>query len=539
MGERGSLRILAITGGHRVDLDAFTGMLGGICADRGWVFAHAAQPAAQEWLSPQHRGEFDAVLCHDLPGLALRRGTAPRPIPPAPEVARRLAELLAAGQGFVFLHHALAGWPAWPEWAGVLGGRYHYAPAELRGQPWPDSGFRYAQYTARVADRRHPVCAGLDDFVLDDELYCCPVFEDDVTPLLRADAPAGPFRETYYEVLGTPNPGPAWQHPAPSDLIAWVKSAGRSPVAYIQPGDGPDTFSRPAYRRLVANALEWVSSADARAWAAEHPTDISPAGRLRQETSMDLQLTGRKALVTGASRGIGRAIATELAREGCDLALCARGAEALEAFAKELRELGRTVYVQAVDVSDEAAVTGFVQAAAQELPGLDIVVSNVSAGSVKGPDQWRVSFQSDLLAFVRLVEAALPHLEQSDAAAVVALATTSAFDTLPPTAPNSYSALKAAVLQHASALGHALAPKGIRVNTVSPGPVDFPDGDWDRLRQRRPEFYEGIQARIPIGRLGRAEEIARAVTFLASPAASFCTAVNLVVDGGFVSRVHA
>src|SRR6478735_3302986 len=100
MGERGSLRILAITGGHRVDLDAFTGMLGGICADRGWVFAHAAQPAAQEWLSPQHRGAFDAVLCHDLPGLALCRGTAPRPIPPSPEVARRLAELLAAGQGF-------------------------------------------------------------------------------------------------------------------------------------------------------------------------------------------------------------------------------------------------------------------------------------------------------------------------------------------------------------------------------------------------------------------------------------------------------
>jgi len=254
---------------------------------------------------------------------------------------------------------------------------------------------------------------------------------------------------------------------------------------------------------------------------------------------MDLNLTGRKALVTGASRGIGRAIAAELAGEGCDLALCARGAEGLEAVAKELREQGRTVYAQPVDMSDETAVTGFVQAAAQELSGLDIVVSNVSAGSVKGPGQWQTSFQADLLAFVRLVEAALPHLEQSDAAAVVALATTSAFDTLPPTSANSYSALKAAVLQHASALGHALAPKGIRVNTVSPGPTDFPGGDWDRLHQRRPEFYEAVQARIPIGRLGRPEEVARAVTFLASPAASFCTAVNLVVDGGFVSRVQA
>jgi 3-oxoacyl-[acyl-carrier protein] reductase len=254
---------------------------------------------------------------------------------------------------------------------------------------------------------------------------------------------------------------------------------------------------------------------------------------------MDLHLTGRKALVTGASRGIGRAIASELAREGCDLALCARGVEALEAFAKELRELGRTVYTQAVDVSDADVVTGFVEAAAQELSGLDIVVSNVSAGALKGPDQWRLSFQADLLAFVRLVEAAVPHLERSGAAAVVVLGTTSAFDTLPPTSPNSYAAFKAAVLQHASGLGHALAPKGIRVNTVSPGPIDFPGGAWDKLHETRPEFYESIRDRIPVGRLGRAEEVARAVTFLASPAASFCNAVNFVVDGGFVSRVQA
>ena len=250
---------------------------------------------------------------------------------------------------------------------------------------------------------------------------------------------------------------------------------------------------------------------------------------------MDLQLTGRKALVTGASRGIGRAIAIELARAGCDLALCARGAEPLEALAKEL---GGTVYTQAVDVSDEQAVAGFVDTAAEQLSGLDVVVSNVSAGGLKGPDQWRLSFQADLLAFVRLAEAAIPHLERSDAAAIVVIGTTSAFDTLPPTSANSYAALKAAVLEHASGLGHALAPKGIRVNTVSPGPIDFPGGAWDSLHERRPEFYEGIRARIPLGRLGRAEEIARAVTFLASPAASFCTAVNLVADGGFTSRVQ-
>jgi 3-oxoacyl-[acyl-carrier protein] reductase len=250
---------------------------------------------------------------------------------------------------------------------------------------------------------------------------------------------------------------------------------------------------------------------------------------------MDLQLTGRKALVTGASRGIGRAIAAELAREGCDLALCARGAEPLEALAKEL---GGTVYTQALDVADEQAVAGFVETAAQELSGLDIVVSNVSAGSVKGPDQWRISFEADLLPFVRIVEAAVPYLEQSDAAAIVVIGTTSAFDTAFPAAPNSYAALKAAALEHAAALGHSLAPKGIRVNTVSPGPIYFAGGAWDKVREGRPELYESIRARIPLGRLGRPEEVARAVTFLASPAASFCTAVNLVVDGGVVSRIQ-
>ena len=253
---------------------------------------------------------------------------------------------------------------------------------------------------------------------------------------------------------------------------------------------------------------------------------------------MDLHLTGRKAIVTGASRGIGRAIAEQLAAEGCHLALCARGVESLEQFADELRAGGSTVVTAAVDVSDEASVTAFVETAATGLGGLDVVVSNVSAGGLKGPDQWTQSFQADLLAFVRLVEASVPHLEQSDAAAIVAVGTTSAFDTLPPTSANSYAALKAAVLQHASGLGHSLAPKGIRVNTVSPGPTDFPGGAWDNLHQNRPEFYETIRARIPMGRLGTAEEVARAVTFLASPAAGFCTAVNLVVDGGFVSRVQ-
>jgi type 1 glutamine amidotransferase len=258
---------LAVTGGHRVDLDSFCTMLSAISAERGLAYAHCVQPAAQGWFTPAQHGAFDAILCHDLPGLHLQRGTAPTPAGPDPQVRRDLHELLVAGQGIVFLHHALAGWPGWPAWAEVLGGRYHYAPARLRGSDWPDSGFRYADYTARVIDRGHPVCAGIDDFALSDELYRCPVFEDDVVGLLRADATPGEFHETFHEVLGTARDGAPWTHPPASDLIGWATSAGTSPIVYLQPGDGPETFADPTFRRLVGNALAWVASADARDWA--------------------------------------------------------------------------------------------------------------------------------------------------------------------------------------------------------------------------------------------------------------------------------
>ena len=166
------------------------------------------------------------------------------------------------------------------------------------------------------------------------------------------------------------------------------------------------------------------------------------------------------------------------------------------------------------------------------------MVSNASVGTQKGPEQWLTSFQADLLAFVRLAEAAVPHLGASDAGAIISIGTTSAFDTLPPTGPNSYGAAKAAVTHHAAALARSLAPQGIRVNTVSPGPVEFTGGTWERIKEQRAEFYDAVKGRIPLGRLGSPEDVARAVTFLASPAAAYITGANLVVDGGFVSRVQ-
>jgi type 1 glutamine amidotransferase len=189
-------------------------------------------------------------------------------------VRKALVDLLGRGQGFVVTHHALAGWPAWEGWAEALGGRFHYAPGRLRGRDWPSSGTRLASYTARVVAPDHPVCAGVADFPISDELYCCPVFEDEIVPLLRADAPMDGelFTSTYEHVLDGEAAAPDCRdHPRASDAIAWATTAGRSPLVYVQPGDSAATFGLSAYRALIANALAWVASPDAHRWAADHP----------------------------------------------------------------------------------------------------------------------------------------------------------------------------------------------------------------------------------------------------------------------------
>lgn len=253
---------------------------------------------------------------------------------------------------------------------------------------------------------------------------------------------------------------------------------------------------------------------------------------------MDLGLSGKRALVTGASKGIGLATARRLTAEGAMVAVCARGEVALKEAANSLAEGGATVHAATVDASDGDALRSFVADTVARFDGLDIVVHNTSASAGRGPEQWVNSFNLDLMPLVHLVEAAQPSLAASGSGAVVAIGTTNALETAPPAAANSYGALKAAVIQYASALGHTLAPQGIRVNTVSPGPVWFPGGVWETIKGKMPELYESVLANIPLGSMATDEDIANAITFLASPAAGHITGTNLVVDGGFAKRVQ-
>ena len=251
---------------------------------------------------------------------------------------------------------------------------------------------------------------------------------------------------------------------------------------------------------------------------------------------MDLQLKGAKAIITGGTKGIGRAIANTLADEGCNVGICARNQEEIDAAVADLSGRGVTAFGQSVDVGDADALSGWVSACADALGGIDIVVSNVSGGGAQGDEAWRRHLEYDMLGAVRLVEASMPHLEASDNGNIVMISTTAALEKFIAAGP--YNALKAALLQYSGALSQDLAPKGIRVNAVSPGPIFVEGGSWDNIKKNMTPFYEATLAEIPMGRMGSAEEVAAQVALLASPRAAFTTGTNVVIDGGLTKRIQ-
>jgi 3-oxoacyl-[acyl-carrier protein] reductase len=252
---------------------------------------------------------------------------------------------------------------------------------------------------------------------------------------------------------------------------------------------------------------------------------------------MDLGLSGKKAIVTGGSRGIGRAITERLLAEGATVAISARGSEGLDAALADLSKLG-SVSGASVNVADGDALTAWVVDAATAMGGLDIIVSNASGGGAgkTTAEAFQQTLDVDILGLVRMVDAGRPFLEASGAGSIIAISTTAALEHFG-NGLGSYHALKAGLINLIAGYSQALGSVGIRANCVSPGPIWVDGGGWDQIKQHVPAMYDGAIANHPSGRLGTAAEVANAVAFLASPAASWITGENLVVDGGYTKRI--
>lgn len=252
---------------------------------------------------------------------------------------------------------------------------------------------------------------------------------------------------------------------------------------------------------------------------------------------MDLGLKGKKAIVTGATRGIGRGVAELLLAEGANVAFCARSTDEVAECAASLGRPGAEVFGEAVNVRDADAYRAWLARAVASLGGCDVFIPGVSGGGgMDSEKNWVRNFEIDMLHTVRGCEALMPHLEKSGAGSIVIIGSTNAVETF--AAPMAYNAIKAALVTYSKQLSQYVGRKNVRVNTVSPGPIYFEGGAWEMIKGTQAKMYDWAMKQFPCGRMGTVEEIARVIVFVASPAASLITGANVIADNGFTKRVQ-
>jgi 3-oxoacyl-[acyl-carrier protein] reductase len=251
---------------------------------------------------------------------------------------------------------------------------------------------------------------------------------------------------------------------------------------------------------------------------------------------MDLGLRGKKAIVTGATKGIGRGVVELLVTEGASVGFCARDAGEVAKAVEAIKRPNVHVVAEAVDVRDGEAYKRWLGRTVAALGGCDIFVAGVSGGAGMDENSWVQNFEIDMLHTVRGCEALMPHLEKSGSGSVLMIGSSSAVETFG--APMPYNAIKAGLITYSKQLSQFVAQKSVRVNVVSPGPIYFEGGVWETIKGAQPEFYDWALKQIPCGRMGTVEEIARVIVFVCSPAASHVTGANIMADNGITKRVQ-
>ncbi|NCO63602.1 MAG: SDR family oxidoreductase [Flavobacteriales bacterium] len=245
---------------------------------------------------------------------------------------------------------------------------------------------------------------------------------------------------------------------------------------------------------------------------------------------MNLNLKGKNAIITGGSKGIGRSIALNLAEEGTNVAICARGEEALKKTEKELLDKGVKVIALTCNVGNSEELHSFLNHVKDQFGTVDILVNNVSALSL-GDDfsDWETSINVDLLGSVNATRKVIPWMLEAGSGNILFISSGSGLEA---GSPPAYAAAKAAIISYSKTMAIQLAPKNIRVNTIAPGSVEFPDGLWELTKTQNPPLYNWALSSIPSGRLGTPDEIGKVATFIVSPCASWVVGTCLAVDGG-------